>query len=57
MFAWMGPFIGALIRPFGGMMADKMGGAKVTQIISFVMVVSALGCGLLHPGGLCLGDA
>jgi len=43
MYAWMGPFIGALIRPVGGMMADKMGGAKVTQIISFIMVGSALG--------------
>jgi len=43
MFAWTGPFIGALIRPFGGMLADKMGGAKVTQIISVVMVASALG--------------
>ena len=43
MYAWMGPFIGALIRPVGGKIADKMGGAKVTQIISVVMVVSALG--------------
>ena len=43
MFAWTGPFIGALIRPVGGMIADKMGGAKVTQIISVVMVAAALG--------------
>ncbi|MBL4812774.1 MAG: antiporter [Rhodobacteraceae bacterium] len=43
MFAWMGPFIGALIRPIGGMIADKIGGAKVTQYISIVMVASALG--------------
>ncbi len=43
MFAWMGPFIGALIRPIGGMMADKLGGARVTQWISIVMVISALG--------------
>lgn len=43
MFAWMGAFIGALIRPIGGIWADKMGGAKVTQIISVVMVASALG--------------
>jgi len=43
MYAWMGPFIGALIRPVGGWIADKMGGAKVTQIVSFVMVGSALG--------------
>jgi len=43
MFAWTGPFIGALIRPLGGIIADKIGGAKVTQIISIVMVASALG--------------
>ena len=43
MYAWMGPFIGALIRPVGGWFADKMGGALVTQICSFVMIGSALG--------------
>ncbi len=43
MYAWMGPFIGALIRPFGGWIADKVGGAKVTQIITIVMIASALG--------------
>ena len=43
MYAWTGAFIGALIRPIGGKIADKIGGAKVTQIISFVMVGSALG--------------
>lgn len=43
MYAWMGPFIGALIRPFGGWLADKLGGAKVTQAVSVVMIGSALG--------------
>lgn len=43
MYAWMGPFIGALIRPIGGWMADKMGGAKVTQYVAVVMIASALG--------------
>ncbi len=43
MYAWTGPFIGALIRPIGGMISDKLGGAKVTQIISVIMVASALG--------------
>ena len=43
MFAWMGPFIGALIRPVGGWISDKIGGAKVTQIVSVVMIASALG--------------
>lgn len=47
MYAWMGPFIGALIRPVGGMIADKMGGAKVTQIISVVMVASAIALAFL----------
>ena len=42
-YAWMGPFIGALIRPVGGTISDRFGGAKVTQIISVVMVASALG--------------
>lgn len=42
-YAWMGAFVGALIRPVGGMIADKIGGAKVTQIISAIMVASALG--------------
>ncbi|MEH6472473.1 MAG: antiporter [Halopseudomonas sp.] len=43
MYAWMGPFIGALIRPVGGWIADKVGGAKVTQVCAVVMVASALG--------------
>ena len=43
MFAWTGPFIGALIRPVGGMIADKFGGARVTQYVSIVMIASALG--------------
>ncbi|MEH6466486.1 MAG: MFS transporter [Porticoccus sp.] len=43
MYAWMGPFIGALIRPVGGWIADKVGGALVTQICSVVMIGSALG--------------
>ncbi len=43
MFAWMGPFIGALIRPIGGWVSDKVGGAKVTQVITIIMILSALG--------------
>jgi NNP family nitrate/nitrite transporter-like MFS transporter len=43
MFAWMGPFIGALIRPVGGWVADKVGGALVTQACSVVMTLSAVG--------------
>ena len=42
-YAWMGPFIGAFIRPFGGWISDKVGGAKVTQITAIIMIASALG--------------
>ena len=43
MYAWMGPFIGALIRPVGGWISDKVGGARVTEICAIVMVASAVG--------------
>ncbi|MCF6342317.1 MAG: hypothetical protein L3J31_05870 [Bacteroidales bacterium] len=43
MFAWAGPFIGALIRPVGGKLSDKFGGALITQIVSVIMVFAALG--------------
>jgi NNP family nitrate/nitrite transporter-like MFS transporter len=42
-FAWMGPFIGAFIRPVGGWIADKVGGAKVTMVVAITMIASALG--------------
>ncbi len=42
-YAWMGPFIGAFIRPVGGWIADRVGGARVTHWVSLVMTVSALG--------------
>lgn len=29
-YAWLGPLVGALARPFGGWLADKLGGARVT---------------------------
>jgi NNP family nitrate/nitrite transporter-like MFS transporter len=44
-FAWIGPFVGALIRPVGGWIADKVGGSIVTQIISAVMVVASVAVG------------
>ena len=44
-YAWIGPFVGALIRPVGGWISDKAGGSIVTQIISAVMVVAATAVG------------
>ncbi len=45
MFVWVGAFVGALIRPVGGMIADKLGGAIVTQWVAIVMTLSAIGVG------------
>lgn len=42
-YAWIAPFIGALIRPVGGWLSDKLGGAFVTQVCSVVMILCALG--------------
>ena len=40
-YAWIGPFVGALARPIGGWISDKVGGSIVTQIISAVMVIAS----------------
>lgn len=45
MYVWVGAFIGALIRPVGGKIADKVGGAIVTQVVAIVMIFSSIGVG------------
>ena len=44
-YAWMGPFIGAAVRPLGGWISDKLGGSIVTQVISVVMAVASVWVG------------
>ncbi|MFO1414582.1 MAG: antiporter [Burkholderiales bacterium] len=44
-YAWIGPFVGAAIRPVGGWISDKVGGSIVTQIISVVMVAASVAVG------------
>jgi len=44
-YAWIGPFVGAAVRPVGGWISDKVGGSIVTQIISAVMVVASVAVG------------
>jgi NNP family nitrate/nitrite transporter-like MFS transporter len=44
-YAWLGPFIGAAMRPIGGWISDKVGGSIVTQIISAVMVLASVAVG------------
>ena len=44
-YAWIGPFVGAAVRPVGGWISDKVGGSIVTQIISAVMVIASIAVG------------
>lgn len=41
-FAFLGPLVGALVRPFGGWLSDKISGAKVTFWNYIVMVLAVL---------------
>ncbi len=44
-YAWIGPFVGALIRPVGGWLSDRVGGSIVTLAISLVMVIASVAAG------------
>ena len=46
-YAWIGPFVGAIARPIGGWISDKVGGSIVTQLISAVMVVASAAVGYI----------
>jgi len=41
--AFLGPLVGSLVRPFGGKLADKMGGATITVACFGVMMGTAFG--------------
>jgi NNP family nitrate/nitrite transporter-like MFS transporter len=60
---FIGPLIGSLIRPLGGWLADRLGGARVTFWNFLAMAVSTLLCilasamgslGLFTAGFICL---
>ena len=42
-FAFLGPLVGSVIRPVGGILADKIGGAVVTFWVFVAMCASVLG--------------
>ena len=48
-YAFLGPLVGSLSRPFGGWLADRVGGAKVT-IVTFVAQAVAVGSAMLFLG-------
>ncbi len=46
-YIWIGVAVGALIRPVGGWLSDKLGGARVTQWDTWIMVGSTILAGYL----------
>jgi NNP family nitrate/nitrite transporter-like MFS transporter len=38
---WLGPLLGSLIRPLGGSLADRFGGARITFVTFIAMAVGA----------------
>ncbi|MGY6268185.1 MFS transporter [Achromobacter denitrificans] len=50
-YAWLGPLVGAAIRPFGGWLADKIGGGVVTFWNFVVMALAVIGVLWFLPKG------
>jgi NNP family nitrate/nitrite transporter-like MFS transporter len=50
-YAWLGPLVGALIRPVGGWLSDKLGGARVTFWTFVVMALGVLAVMQFLPAG------
>ncbi|MBL8382257.1 MAG: NarK family nitrate/nitrite MFS transporter [Burkholderiales bacterium] len=50
-FAWLGPLLGALARPLGGVLADRLGGARVTFWTFVVMAAGAAAAIACLPHG------
>ncbi len=46
-YIWIGAAVGALIRPVGGWLSDKWGGARVTQWDTWIMVASTILAGYI----------
>ena len=42
-YAWLGPLIGSLVRPLGGWLSDRFGGANVTHWVIFATTNSTIG--------------
>ncbi|WP_438012861.1 NarK family nitrate/nitrite MFS transporter [Psychrobacter raelei] len=55
-FAFLGPLVGALFRPAGGWIADKLGGARVTFWNYVVMILAVVAVMYFLPSGTSTGS-
>jgi NNP family nitrate/nitrite transporter-like MFS transporter len=50
-YAWLGPLVGAVVRPFGGWLSDRLDGARVTLWNFIVMTLAVVGVLWFLPSG------
>lgn len=55
-FAFLGPLVGAIARPVGGWMSDKLGGAFLTFWVFVLMVAAVFGVLYFLPSGTSGGN-
>ncbi|MCL4747735.1 MAG: nitrate/nitrite transporter, partial [Burkholderiaceae bacterium] len=55
-YAWLGPLVGAVVRPFGGWLSDKLSGAKITFWNFIVMALAVVGVLAFLPSGESAGN-
>ena len=56
-YAFVGPLVGALIRPLGGWISDRIGGGRVTLWNFVVMFLASVAVLVFLPGGADPGSA
>lgn len=55
-YAFLGPLVGALLRPVGGWMSDKLGGAQVTLWNFVIMGLAVIGVMVFLPSNDAAGN-
>ncbi len=54
-YAFLGPLVGSLVRPVGGMLSDRFKGSRVTHWSTILLIIGALG--VAHYVNLAQGSA
>ena len=47
MYAWIGPFLASIVRPIGGMLADKWRGSRISFWVTICMIITTVATGFV----------